>query len=82
MSTPTNFAWYELMTTDTAAAGTFYSSVVGWSTHDVGTANMPYTSFNLGEKGVAGLMSLPEAAGPTPAWVGYIHFPDVDAHLV
>ena len=28
------FAWYELMTSDTQAAGKFYSNVVGWTTHE------------------------------------------------
>jgi uncharacterized protein len=80
MSDPqSNFAWYELMTTDTAAAGVFYSSVVGWSTRDVGVEGMPYTTFNIGETGVAGMLSLSEVAGPTPSWIGYILVPDVDA---
>ena len=26
------FGWYELMTSDTKAAGKFYSDVVGWTT--------------------------------------------------
>jgi predicted enzyme related to lactoylglutathione lyase len=80
MSTPKGkFAWYELMTTDTAAAGTFYSAVVGWNIKDVSMPDMPYSIFNVGELGVAGLMSLPEAAGTKPAWIGYILVDDVDA---
>ena len=84
MSAPTpNFAWYELMTTDATAAGSFYSSVVGWSTKDVGMPGMPYTTFNLGEIGIAGLMTLPEEAsamGQPPSWIGYIHVDDCDAY--
>ena len=74
------FGWYELMTTDTEAAGKFYSDVVGWTTEDVGMPSMPYTTFNVGGAGVAGLMTLPPEAGPVPAWIGYIHVADVDAH--
>jgi hypothetical protein len=78
-----SFAWYELMTTDTAAAADFYSSVVGWSVTSVGSPEMPYSTFNgdVDGKGigVAGLMDLPKDAGPTPAWIGYIHVADVDA---
>src|SRR5271165_4160802 len=77
-----NFAWYELMTTDTAAAGAFFSNVGGWSTKDVGMPGMPYTTFNVGEVGIAGLMTLPEEAcamGAPPSWVGYIHVADCDA---
>jgi uncharacterized protein len=81
MSTPSSFAWYELMTTDTAAAGAFYSSVVGWTTRDVGGAAMAYSTFNIGDTGIAGLMTLPEGAGPMPAWIGYIHVPNVDASV-
>jgi predicted enzyme related to lactoylglutathione lyase len=29
------FGWYELMTSDTKAAGKFYSDVVGWSTKEM-----------------------------------------------
>ena len=29
------FAWYELMTSDTQAAGKFYSDVVGWTTQEM-----------------------------------------------
>ena len=81
MSTPQgNFAWYELMTTDTEAAKGFYSSVIGWTTTNVGSPEMPYTTFNVNGVGIAGLLTLPEQAGTTPSWIGYIHVPDVDAY--
>ena len=72
------FAWYELMTSDVEAAGKFYSSVVGWITKDVGNADMAYTTFNVGDAGVAGMLHLPQHI----AWVGYIAVADVDAHIV
>jgi predicted enzyme related to lactoylglutathione lyase len=72
------FAWYELMTSDVEAAGKFYSSVVGWTTKDVGNADMAYTTFNVGDAGVAGMLHLPHHI----AWVGYIAVEDVDAHIV
>src|ERR1700742_2841423 len=62
------FGWYELMTSDPKAAGKFYSDVVGWTTKDVGGDGMPYTTFNIGEAGIAGILQMP---GHT-AWVGYI----------
>jgi len=71
------FGWYELMTSDTKAAGKFYSDVVGWTTKDVGDGNMPYTTFNIGDVGIAGMLHL---TGHT-AWVGYITVDDVDAHV-
>ena len=49
------FGWYELMTSDTKAAGKFYSDVVGWSTREVSSADSTqYTTFNLGNVGIAG----------------------------
>ena len=34
------FAWYELMTTDTAAARAFYAKVVGWGVEDASTPGL------------------------------------------
>jgi predicted enzyme related to lactoylglutathione lyase len=76
-----NFAWYELMTTNPAAAATFYGTVVGWGTTDIGSPEMPYSTFNIDGVGVAGLMDLPKGAGPIPAWVGYIHVDNTDAYV-
>ena len=74
------FLWYELMTTDVAAAKSFYSTVVGWTTKDMSMPGMDYTIFQVGEAGVAGLMTLPKDAGSMPAWVGYIGADDVDVY--
>ena len=72
------FGWYELMTSDTKAAGKFYSDVVGWTTQEMaGGEGDPYTTFNLGSAGMAGMMKLPEHTG----WIGYISVDDVDAHV-
>src|SRR5271156_6923315 len=72
------FGWYELMTSDTKAAGKFYSDVVGWSTQEMpGADGMPYTIFNLGNVGIAGMLNIPGHV----AWVGYITVDDVDAHI-
>jgi predicted enzyme related to lactoylglutathione lyase len=54
------FSWYELMTSDTHAAGKFYSDVVGWTTHEMtGGDGPPYTTFNIGNVGIAGMLSMP-----------------------
>ena len=76
------FIWYELATTDTAAAKAFYSEVVGWGTRDASRPGMPYTLFTAGEASVSGLMDLPEDArkmGAGPTWIGYVGVDDVDA---
>ena len=72
------FGWYELMTSDTKAAGNFYSDVVGWTTHEMpGDDGGAYTTFNSGGVGMAGMLTIP---GHT-AWIGYISVDDVDAHI-
>ncbi len=57
------------MTSDTAAAGKFYS--------DPGADGPSYTTFNLGKVGIAGMLHIP---GHT-SWIGYISVGDVDAHI-
>lgn len=80
MSNQGKFVWYELMTSDTAAAERFYKSVVGWSAKDAGMPDMKYTIFSAGERMVAGLMTMPqEAEGMPPGWIGYIYADNVDA---
>lgn len=72
------FSWYELMTSDTKAAGKFYSDVVGWTTREIpGAEGNQYTTFNLGDAGIAGMLYIP---GHT-AWIGYVAVEDVDAHV-
>lgn len=81
---PMPFFWYELMTTDLDAAEAFYTTVVGWTAQpfEAGPGMPRYIVMNVGERGVAGLMTLPEDVakmGMPPAWLGYIHTKDVDA---
>jgi predicted enzyme related to lactoylglutathione lyase len=76
------FLWYELMTTDTAAAKRFYGKVMGWSMQDASTAAMCYTLLMAGPTSVGGLTRLPKevlAMGVPPHWLGYIGIDDVDA---
>ena len=72
------FIWHELLTTDTAAAATFYAKVLPWRTQP---SNMPgYTIFMAGGAQVGGLMALPQDGAGTPAhWLVYVGTPDVDA---
>lgn len=79
---PSNFVWYELMTTDLDAAGAFYKTVVGWNSEAWDNPQMRYTIMKAGDKAVAGLMIVPDEAakmGARPAWTGYIHADNVDA---
>ena len=77
-----HFAWYELLTTDMAAAGAFYGKVIGWAVKDAPSPELAYTVLGAGEAPVVGLMDLPEEgrrSGATPRWVGYIAVDDLDA---
>jgi uncharacterized protein len=77
-----HFAWYELLTTDVAAAGAFYGQVVGWGVKDASTTRQAYTVFTAGNAPMGGLMELPEEGrrlGATPRWVGYVSVDDMDA---
>src|SRR5262245_28936249 len=76
------FIWYELLTSDQDAAEAFYRAVVGWKTADAGQPGMRYTILSAGDRGMGGLMALPEEArrtGARPGWVGYVGVPDTDA---
>jgi predicted enzyme related to lactoylglutathione lyase len=80
---PSNFVWYELMTSDAKAAEAFYTWVVGWTAKDAGQTGMAYTLLSAGDTPVAGLMALDKEAcdaGARPAWIGYIGVSDVDAN--
>jgi hypothetical protein len=75
------FFWYELMTTEVAAAADFYSQVVGWGVEKAPSSAMDYTLFTVEGRGVAGLMAIPdEMAGKAqPGWMVYVAVDDVDA---
>ena len=72
------FGWYELQTTDAAAAEAFYCAVVGWRAEHMGAQPEGYTLFNTAKGGVAGMMTLGAGEGPAQ-WVGYVGVDDVDA---
>lgn len=77
--------WYELMTTDMAAAETFYRNVVGWTSAPFDQSPAPYTVFNRsGQAQVAGLMKKPEDMKAPPFWAMYVAVPkleDAVAHI-
>ncbi len=73
------FVWFELQTTDPAAAQQFYPRVIGWQ---VDTSYPGYAMWKVGARPIGGCMELPEQArqhGAPPHWLGYISTPDVDA---
>jgi predicted enzyme related to lactoylglutathione lyase len=77
--------WYELMTTDMAAAESFYKKVVGWTSAPFEGAPDPYTVFKRhGGVPVAGLMKKPADMNMPPFWAMYVAVPkleDAVAHI-
>ncbi len=77
--------WYELMTTDPAAAETFYTNVVGWTAAPFEGSPEPYTILKRrGDVSVAGLMKTPEGMNMPPFWAMYLavpRFEDAVAHI-
>jgi predicted enzyme related to lactoylglutathione lyase len=76
------FVWYELTTTDVAAATAFYTKVMGWGAWDASVPGRPYVLFGDGRSAISGLVRLSDDArqmGAGPAWVGYVGVDDVDA---
>ncbi|BDA83462.1 glyoxalase [Aureimonas sp. SA4125] len=73
-----SFCWYELVTSDAAAAEAFYAKVTGWTMRDSGQATPRYTLASAAGSDVAGIMARPCEDVP-PMWLGYVAVPDVDA---
>jgi predicted enzyme related to lactoylglutathione lyase len=80
--TPGAFSWSELMTTDPAAAKAFYTELFGWGTRDMQMSSGTYTTCQVGEDSVGGIMKIPaEATGVPPSWGVYVTVEDVDATI-
>ena len=77
--------WYELMTTDPAAAETFYTNVIGWTSAPFPGSPQPYTLLKRsGDVQVAGLMPRPTDMNMPPFWSIYVAVPSLDeaaAHI-
>jgi uncharacterized protein len=75
-------SWHELMTTDAAAAMTFYSQVFGWQpseTLDMGAMGK-YHMFNRPHGMIGGMMNKPpELSNVPPYWTIYFRVPDINA---
>lgn len=78
------FVWYDLMTSNTREAESFYRTVMGWDAKDSGLADRAYTIFSSGTTPVCGLMALTDEAramGVPSCWSGYVGVDDVDGFV-
>lgn len=72
------FVWYDLLTTDPAAATAFYSEVIGWKTQ---LWENNYTMWVGSQGPLGGVVKLPEQAqqmGAPPHWMAHVRVTDVD----
>lgn len=78
---PGTLAWNELMTTDVAAAKTFYNAVFGWGEVSHGEGAGAYTEFQVSDRSIAGMMEKPAEmpAEMPPFWGVYFTVADTDA---
>lgn len=83
---PGMFCWFELGTTDAAAAKKFYTELFGWQAVDTPAGpNMIYTLLQIGGKDVAALYELSEelkSQGVPPHWLLYVSVTSVDETMV
>jgi uncharacterized protein len=76
-----HFVWYELSTSDPAAAQRFYSAITGWGTQAFEAGGAPYTMLVNGETPIGGVVPQPaeqSAQGIPPNWMASISTDDVD----
>ena len=79
------FCWDELITSDTASAETFYTTVIGYKTEHMEMPGMRYTLWLRDAKRpdgkprqAAGMMKMPPGV-PHPLWLSYVSVADCDA---
>jgi uncharacterized protein len=78
---PGALTWNELVTTDTAAAQSFYEKVFGWGAVTHGEGAGAYTEFQIDGRSIAGMMQKPAEmpAEAPPYWGVYFAVADTDA---
>ena len=74
------FSWCELSTTEPEAAREFYTQLFGWGSKAMDMPGGTYTTLQVGDASIAGLMKIPADAKDTrPNWGCYVTVKDVDA---
>lgn len=70
--------WYELLTSDMAAAEAFYTAVVGWTVTSFDQSPHPYHVWNRPGAAIGGVMSIPPGMHFPPHWEMYVAVPSLD----
>ncbi len=74
------FSWNELLTTDKAAATSFYTTLFGWESEEMQMEGMAYTVLKVNGEPVGGIMKKSAECGDmAPSWNVYVTVDDVDA---
>ncbi|NVI92241.1 VOC family protein [Actinomadura sp. BRA 177] len=78
---PSTMRWVQLACRDAPEALRFYGEVFGWGSEDVAHAGSVYTNWKIGDRPVAGLVTMDERWPPDyPAhWIPYFQVLDCDA---
>ena len=80
VNVPNSFCWNELMTTDTAKDGDFYSGLFGWEKDRQNFGPLEYTMFKNGDRPAGGMLKITPEMGPIPPnWLVYFAVDDCDA---
>ncbi len=77
--TPGAFSWNELISTDPAAAATFYRELFGWTVQEPNPQMGGYRVVQLGEAAIGGIMGCPEGTPKQSYWGGYVTVADLAA---
>lgn len=73
-------SWSELLTTDPAAAASFYRELLGWEIEPMDMEGGQYHVVKVAGEAHAGIMTLPPGSPPRPpSWGVYVTVDDVDA---
>jgi predicted enzyme related to lactoylglutathione lyase len=76
---PNAICWNELATTDTTRAGTFYTSLLGWSAEAPTARTAGYTLFTDGGVPRGGMLTIAPEWGPVPpSWLVYFAVSDCE----
>ena len=73
------FSWFELQTTDPAAAAAYYADLFGWTIKEKPIHSGIYREIVVNGMSIGGIMSMAVPDMTAAHWYGYVTVDDVDA---